>query len=238
MPAQIAHLVKMPVYGGDYETPDDDGAVSQPLVCRAFPAPVVFLDTSAQPAPGEEREGTSSINRQEAGWVREVCRTWNRELVSRNAPRVSVSVLAFYGAQAKLLRRELGYPRFREFPKLEFKLVDSVDRIQGQESDLVIVSFCRTFGTGEDRKPRKPNSIARPGTGYARWLQNVNRLNVACTRARRQLILVGHGNTLRALNGVKAAEGFYKNLFDFVDAGNGGILLHDLKPVDTRGRRN
>ncbi|MCX7063058.1 MAG: AAA domain-containing protein, partial [Proteobacteria bacterium] len=62
-----------------------------------------------------------------------------------------------------------------------------IDRCQGQEADVVVVSFVRTLP-----KPR-PNA--------GRWLQDVRRLNVAFTRARHSLVLIGNLPTLIALRG-------------------------------------
>jgi hypothetical protein len=215
MPPQIAEIVRCPVYGGQYETPDDDD-IPRPLVSPSFPTPVIFFDTSAQPNPWDKEAGTSFVNPLEAKWVVGVCDQWNQELRRLGiSKRTSISVLSFYAEQAKLIRRLLGAPRYARFPQLEFKVVDSIDRIQGQESDLVLISFCRTYGKpkDKDKQRRRAGPPPQPTQGYARWLQNLNRLNVACTRARRSLALIGHGNTLRGLHGVPGAEGFYSNLF-------------------------
>jgi superfamily I DNA and/or RNA helicase len=94
--------------------------------------------------------------------------------------------------------------------------VDSIDRIQGQESDLVLLSFCRT-------------RRGRQGAGFGLWLQDVRRLNVACTRARRGLVLVGHRRTLERLSGIPAAQEFYRNLFDVFDSSAETLTLKDLR---------
>jgi superfamily I DNA and/or RNA helicase len=217
MPPEIAELVRVPVYGGDYRTPSSPHPEQPaPLVSRVFPTPVVFLDTSMQPSPWQrngDRNETSIVNDLEAAWVRGVCEQWEHELRALNQPsQINVSVLAFYSAQASLIRRKLGHPLYKDFPRLNFKRVDPVDRIQGQQSDLVIISFCRTFPPGPPRRPIRGEGPP-PGAGYAQWLQNINRLNVACTRARRSLVLIGHQPTLRRLSGVQTAESFYANLF-------------------------
>jgi len=217
MSRQIAELVREPVYRGQYETPEDDD-IPKPLVSPSFPTPVIFLDTSAQPNPWDEEAGTSFVNPLEAKWAVGVCEQWEQELRRLGASeRTSVSVLSFYAEQAKLIRRDLGAPRYTGFTQLEFKLVDSIDRIQGQQSDIVVISFCRTYGKpkpkNKDMRRRRTGPPPQPSKGYARWLQNLNRLNVACTRARRSLVLIGHGNTVRGLHGVPGADGFYSNLF-------------------------
>jgi hypothetical protein len=208
MPAEIAELVRVPVYEGAYRSPEsgEDETAPQPLTTPEFPTPVVLFDTSAQPAVCEDwGTGTSVVNELEALWVAEVCRLWENELPKVGvSQRTSISVLSFYGAQTRLIRQQLGHPHYRGFDLLDFQVVDSIDRIQGQESDLVVLSFCRTSNTRPDTPLKE---------GYARWLQSINRLNVACTRARRSLVLVGHRPTLQRLNGVTAAERFYLNLF-------------------------
>ncbi|MEV0647433.1 AAA domain-containing protein [Phytomonospora sp. NPDC050363] len=216
MPGELAELVRLPVYQGKYETPKLLPPESQPLVSVTFPHPLTFLDTSAQPKPWHTQDGTTCYNELEAKLVVEVCRAWNRELTKRNATRpLTVSILAFYGAQARLIRRKLGGPNLRAYPRLEFRVIDSVDRIQGQEADLVILSFCRAY-----RLPR--HKEFRPRT--ALWLQNINRLNVASTRARRALVLVGHAETLRRLREIPAAERYYDNLFGLLESGKGSLL--------------
>jgi hypothetical protein len=216
MARQIAELVRGPVYGGKYETPEDD-RIPKPLVSPSFPTPVIFLDTSVQPNPWDKEDGTSFVNELEADWVVGVCEQWEQELRRLGTfERTSVSVLSFYAEQVKLIRRRLGAPRYTGFTQLEFKVVDSIDRIQGQQSDLVVISFCRTYGKPKDKdkqRRRRAGPPPPPSEGYARWLQNLNRLNVACTRARRSLVLIGHGNTLRGLHGVPGGQGFYRNLF-------------------------
>ncbi|MFC0105556.1 DEAD/DEAH box helicase [Kibdelosporangium aridum] len=217
MPEQIARLVQDPVYAGQYETPEDD-RVPKPLLSRSFPTPVVFLDTSAQPNPWDKDKDPSFDNPLEADWVVSVCQQWEHDLGELGITEpTSISVLSFYAEQAKLIRRRLGAPAYSGFTALNFKVVDSIDRIQGQESDIVIVSFCRTFGKPKDNRRRRPGKPPQPTPGYARWLQNLNRLNVACTRARRSLVLIGHGNTLRGLNGVDGGKAFYANMFGLPD---------------------
>jgi hypothetical protein len=220
MNAPLAELVRLPVYQGNYKTPPNLPAECEPLRSVSFPTPLTLLDTSTQRRPWHTQEGTTCFNTLEADWVAKVCASWNRALTHRNADKVSVSVLAFYGAQARLIRNKLGYPHYPEYGRLDFKVVDSVDRIQGQEADLVIVSFCRTWRPGRDHRPPPPR--------YGIWLQNINRLNVASTRARRAVVLIGHADTLRQLSGVPAAEAYYDNLFRLLASGS-GTLLNDIE---------
>jgi superfamily I DNA and/or RNA helicase len=94
-----------------------------------------------------------------------------------------VRILCFYRAQGREIRRRLGAPFYGGFHKLRFQVTDAIDRIQGQESDLVFISFCR------------PHS-GQPSSQFGQWLQDLRRLNVACTRAHRGVVLVGNRRML------------------------------------------
>lgn len=216
----IAALVRQPIYAGRYVTPPPEVLGVQPLrTSRTFTEPVVFLDTSGYPGSGETREGTGCFNALEAMWVANVCRAWDRELAAQGEHDVSVSVLTFYKAQARRIRDQLGAPTYRGFRVLRFRHVDTIDRLQGQQSDLIVISFCRA-------KPGKP----RERHGLAVWLQDVRRLNVACTRARRGIVLVGHKDTLSSLRGISAAEKFYDHMFGlFAGAAPGTIFLKQIE---------
>ncbi|WP_140157986.1 AAA domain-containing protein [Micromonospora sp. NBS 11-29] len=201
----IAALVSVPVYGGDYLTPDQPDVT--PLRYGGTNTPVVLVDTSVHGSRAKDRIiGSGFVNELEADLVVTMCRSWEERLRRSGGERVTVSVLTFYRRQAAEIRRRLGGPTYDGFRSLDFQVVDAIDKIQGQESDLVFLSFCRAFvGRGA------------PSARYGRWLQDVRRLNVACTRARRGLVLVGHVPTLRRLNGVPEAETFYRNLFELLD---------------------
>ena len=109
-----------------------------------------------------------------------------------------IAVITPYDAQRQLLKTTLGAG-----PQ-----VSSVDAYQGREEDLVIVSMTRAND--------------RADTGFAK---DPRRLNVALTRARRGLIVVGDINTLCA----RDTEGI---LTDFVTecVRRDLLLTGDLKP--------
>jgi hypothetical protein len=88
-------------------------------------------------------------------------------------PQASMAVISFYKAQLKLIRKTIeklaednGVPPPKHIEHL------TVDSCQGREADMVFVSF--TFAGG------------------SRFVRDPNRLNVALTRARHQLVLVGN----------------------------------------------
>jgi superfamily I DNA and/or RNA helicase len=217
----IAAIVRDPVYDGEYDSPPPADLLRHgvsPLTGETLREPVVLLDTSNQPKAKEDLRGTGFVNELEADWAVAVCKLWERELRRRGErKRITVSVLTLYGAQAKLIRSRLGHPHYSDFRILKIEKVDSIDAIQGQESDLVILSFCRT-------------RRGRMGDGFGLWLQDVRRLNVACTRARRSLVLIGHRRTLERLSTIDEARAFYSHLFGLFDRKSPGtVVLRDLR---------
>jgi hypothetical protein len=212
MIAPLAQVVSEPIYGGRYQTPPDTElakATVRPLVIpRIFVRPAVFIDTSRYRDAEHTQVGTGCVNVLEQELVVKACEIYNEELSMTGTGPVTASVLSFYRAQAQELARELFS---RNLPMLDWQVIDVIDKIQGQQSDLVVISFTRA-----KRSSFSPR--------YGQWLQDVRRLNVACTRARRALVLVGHGETLRRLGGsgngqpadsqATQAKRFYANLFD------------------------
>ena len=220
----IAALVRGPVYGGQFLSPRPELQTVIPLkTLGTFPEPVVFLDTSDHPRAGETQIGTGFCNELEAEWVETACRAWERELAARGEKAITVSVLTFYKAQARMIRERLGAPQYRGFKILRFKNIDTIDRLQGQESDLILISFCRTR-RGRERERQR----------FGMWLQDVRRLNVACTRAKRAIVLIGHKNTLSGMRGIRAAEEFYSHMFGLFSPPKapGTVLLKQLDRPD------
>ncbi len=212
----IAAIVSQPVYAGDYVTPPAAelarGGIT-PLTTPTFPTPITFLDTSLLGVKArDELVRNSFVNRTEVEWIATACQTIDRELAQTNSGPVTVSILVFYKAQARLIRERLGVLEAQQrFACLRFLVIDSIDRIQGQESDLVFLSFCRT--AGKNVSPL-----------FGQWLQDLRRLNVACTRARRALIFVGQKELLGRLCSNAPAVEFYRHL----------QMLFDTRPDQMR----
>lgn len=185
MVAEIANLVSDPVYDGDYQSPSASPVA--PLLTDAFRHAWVFFNTrsycAARPEFRENHQGTGFINEGEA---RAVVLALKQHVVAarRSGRTVSLMVITFYLAQARLIeslaRRDEGLRRERI-------AILPIDRCQGQEADAVVVSFVRT--------------LPKPRPNVGRWLQDVRRLNVAFTRARHSLVLIGNLQTLTALRG-------------------------------------
>ena len=208
----LARIVDQPVYQGRYRTPPaaelERIGVTPLTLTETLTRPVIFLDTSHYHNAGDEPRDHGFTNSLEQVLVERLCRLYDEGLGRAGAAPITVSVLAFYRAQAQKLSGRL---RAHDLPHLKWEVIDVIDRIQGQQSDLVIISFTRARTRG------------RIGPNYGQWLQDIRRLNVAFTRARRALVIVGHGRTLRALGdpGDRGMAGqariFYENLFRLID---------------------
>jgi superfamily I DNA and/or RNA helicase len=144
-------------------------------------APVQFIDTAGA-GYEEEREpdGESRLNPQEAEVV---CRKV-RSLLEAGVGAAEIAVIAPYAAQVRLLRQRLAVAGLE---------IDSVDGFQGREKEAIVISLVRSNTEGE--------------IGF---LADVRRTNVALTRARRKLLVVGDSATL-------SADPFYRRLFEYFE---------------------
>jgi ATP-dependent RNA/DNA helicase IGHMBP2 len=128
---------------------------------------VRFIDTAGAGYDEQpEPDGKSRLNPQEA----ELVASKVRALLDSGVASEMMAVIAPYSAQVRLLREKL------PIPGLE---IDSVDGFQGREKEAVILSLVRSNPEGE--------------VGF---LADVRRINVALTRARRHLLVVGNSATL------------------------------------------
>jgi superfamily I DNA and/or RNA helicase len=132
--------------------------------------PLLFVDTAGAGFEDGTPEGSDS--RHNEGEAALVAREVERILALGVAPG-DVAVISPYDAQVQRLRQVLA-ARVEE--GLE---VDSVDGFQGREKDAVVVSLVRSNDLGE--------------VGF---LSDVRRMNVAITRARKKLVVVGDSATV------------------------------------------
>jgi len=107
--------------------------------------------------------------------------------------RLDVGVISPYRAQVQYLRRLL---KKREYfkPFRQLISVNTVDGFQGQERDIIVISLVRSNDQGQ--------------IGF---LRDLRRMNVAITRARMKLIILGDATTM-------TRHPFYRKLYEYVEA--------------------
>jgi ATP-dependent RNA/DNA helicase IGHMBP2 len=136
--------------------------------------PIHFIDTAGASYDEEhEPDGESRLNPQEAELV---LKKVEELLISGVFPE-NIAVISPYSAQIKQLR-ELINSRIAEDGGRNIE-IDSIDGFQGREKEAVIVSLVRSNREGE--------------VGF---LADTRRMNVALTRARRKLIVIGDSATI------------------------------------------
>jgi predicted DNA helicase len=131
-------------------------------------SPVQFIDTAGASYDEEAEEDTGSRrNVEEAGLAaRKV-----RQLLDAGLAAAQVGVITPYRAQVRRLRELLA--------GIDGLEIDSVDAFQGREKEAIVVSLVRSNPEGD--------------IGF---LADVRRTNVAFTRARRKLLVIGDSATL------------------------------------------
>ncbi|WP_184543087.1 AAA domain-containing protein [Mucilaginibacter sp. FT3.2] len=141
--------------------------------------PVTFIDTAGAGFE-EQQAGTSTFNPDEAALL---FKHLNR-LVTEIDPTEkfpSVAIISPYKEQIRVLNDQLhNNPGLLSF--LDNISVNTIDSFQGQERDVVYISLVRSNADGE--------------IGF---LSDIRRMNVAMTRARKKLIVIGDSATLTRL---------------------------------------
>lgn len=105
--------------------------------------------------------------------------------------QIDVGVISPYRAQVQYLRKLVKQRAFFK-PYRRLITVNTVDGFQGQERDIILISMVRANENGE--------------IGF---LRDLRRMNVAITRARMKLIILGDVATL-------TRHPFYKKLWEYV----------------------
>ncbi len=106
--------------------------------------------------------------------------------------RIDVGVISPYRAQVQYLKQLIRKSDFFK-PYRHLITVNTVDGFQGQERDIILISMVRSNDDGQ--------------IGF---LRDLRRMNVAITRARMKLIILGHAATL-------TRHPFYHKLYEYVE---------------------
>ena len=129
---------------------------------------------------------SEKVNTEEARIITDLLRRLYRQLGKNFDPQKSVGVIVPYRNQIAMIRKEI---EKLGIPELEEISIDTVERYQGSQRDIILYSF--TIQSRYQLDFLTANTFYEDG-------QTIDRkLNVAITRARKQLILTGNEQTLR-----------------------------------------
>ena len=129
---------------------------------------------------------SEKVNTEEARIITDLLRRLHRQLGNNFDPQKSVGVIVPYRNQIAMIRKEI---EKLGIPELEEISIDTVERYQGSQRDIILYSF--TIQSRYQLDFLTANTFYEDGQPIDR------KLNVAITRARKQLILTGNEQTLR-----------------------------------------
>ena len=159
-----------------------------------FDTPMNWIDTSEMDFHEDfVGESFGRINKQEANLLLQELETYIERIGKERIldERIDFGLISPYKAQVQYLRGKIkGSSFLRPFRSLI--TVNTVDGFQGQERDVIFISLVRA---NED--------------GQIGFLNDLRRMNVAITRARMKLVILGDASTL-------AKHPFYKRLMLFI----------------------
>ena len=170
--------------------------------------PMTWIDTAALPEvegsghSGESRanhtqiDASGSISNEAEARLTLLALQAYYEMIGKErilSERLDVGIISPYRAQVQLLRRLVRKSEFMK-PFRSLISVNTVDGFQGQERDIIIISLVRSNDEGQ--------------IGF---LRDLRRMNVAITRARMKLIILGDRSTL-------CRHPFYRKLWQYIQA--------------------
>jgi hypothetical protein len=134
---------------------------------------IAWIKTPQQSEFREQQIGTSLTNEKEIEIIENICQKFEKSWsvrVKQGQPRKEIGIITFYGRQLKLIESRIDP---KKFPSLHIR-TGTVDRFQGMERQVIIVSMVRNNN--------------RKNIGFAKTPE---RVNVAFSRAQELLVIVG-----------------------------------------------
>ncbi len=187
---QIMRFSSQWFYGGQVESAP---SVSHRSVLD-LDTPIEWIDISDDEAHEEfVGESFGRINRTEARMTLDVLQHYFERISKQRIldERIDVGIISPYRAQVQLLRQMVKRNDFLK-PFRRLISVNTVDGFQGQERDIIVISLVRSNDEGQ--------------IGF---LRDLRRMNVAMTRARMKLIILGDVQTM-------TRHPFYKQLYEYI----------------------
>jgi serine/threonine protein kinase len=195
MDSTIAELVSDVFYAGRLKS----GARQSGFRPEWPPKALTWISTSRLESHAESRRGTSFVNPAEIRVTRQVLERWRQSSMDAGA-RPTVGVITGYEEHKRALERELDTEDQARWAPLAIE-VNTVDAFQGRERDLIIYNAVRSNVTAD--------------IGF---LGDVRRVNVALSRGRNALVIVGDAEMLRLAQGRGTGTAPFKAILDWIRA--------------------
>ena len=184
------------------------GLQANPLVAKHTlmegDKPVVFIDTAGCGFE-EKQEGGGISNPEEANCMLKHLSNYLQELPAQIDAQhlATIGIISPYRHQVEWLKEQvLVYPPLQQ--SLKQITVNTIDSFQGQERDIIYISLTRS---------NADNVIG--------FLAEIRRMNVAMTRARKKLVVIGDSATI-------AQFPFYADFISYVEKTGGYISAWEL----------
>ena len=168
-----------------------------------FDIPMTWIDTSKFEIPEDSNvsfkeqfvgESFGRINKAEAELTLLTLETYFNKIGKQRIldERLDVGIISPYRAQVQYLRRQIKKKEWAK-PYRQLISVNTVDGFQGQERDIILISLVRANDDGQ-----------------IGLLRDLRRMNVAITRARMKLIILGDASTM-------TQHPFYRKLYNYIE---------------------
>jgi predicted DNA helicase len=150
-----------------------------------FNKEVVFFDTSNSKNPFEQNDGFSAKNNTEAETISEIILP---KLFENEVSPSNIAIIAPYKSQVANIKNYITRSESCKFRNID---VSTLDSFQGKEYDIIVFSFTRS--SDHNNAPFENGKRKYSKVGF---LDDARRLNVAFSRAKKKLILIGNSKTL------------------------------------------
>jgi len=155
--------------------------------------PAVFIDTAGAGFEESMNEETlSRFNKGEYFILREHFLQFVKTLEEHELEMPSIGIITPYREQIRYIKNEFLEDETTKAYD-EFVTINTIDGFQGQERDMIYISLVRSNGKNE--------------IGF---LNDYRRMNVAMTRARKQLVIIGDSSTI-------GNDSFYSKFIEYVE---------------------
>lgn len=202
----IGNLVSECFYEGRLKSIERDAA---PHLASALPRAVTWYSTSKLPDRASRKIGTSHFNAREIEQVLALLKRTDFFIQNGRGKdkKLSVAVLTGYGEQKQRLRTAI-QARKHEWKSYSEIFVNVVDAFQGREADMLIFSVTRSEAQG---------------LGF---LREMERINVALSRAKELLAIVGDHFYCQTSEG---AANPLREVVDYIRRNPNGCVLEELQ---------